>query len=65
MWKKNFKNLKTHRVYGGVDHSYPKPPIQFERLGSPPNINTNNLKNRNYVTIQKSVRQTKYIRNNW
>ena len=36
MRKKNFQNFKTHRVYGGVDHSISRPPVQFERLGLPP-----------------------------
>jgi hypothetical protein len=36
MWKKNFQNLKTVCVYGGVDHSIQRPPVRFERLGYPP-----------------------------
>lgn len=54
MWKKNFQNLETHCVYGGVDHSIQRPPVQFERLGLLPDIiiNINHLKNRKMKNVK-------------
>jgi hypothetical protein len=50
MRKKNFQNLETHRVYGGVDHSIHRPRVQLERLGLPPDITINN----NHLKTEKN-----------
>lgn len=55
MCKIFFQNLKTDCVYGGVDHSIPTPPVQFERLGSPPILALS-------LTLIKKVKMSKEIK---